>query len=218
MALFMLVGIGNHNGALGRPEQTGADAQEHAGKDVEARDIGVDRGEQAGGVDAVANASKGECVLDAELVDKGATKETKDGKRAVQGRVLCNATKVSNRGYGQRSIRMADGRGSSYHVVGERRVGFAASSHAAQGVEHARAQEADKRHHDELGLGRGVPRDVEAKNPALLVFPSRGEGDVDVSIGGGGSGWIMVDSLVGRHGRVGGLILCRHCWPSTRVS
>lgn len=217
----MLVGIGNHNGALGRPEQAGADAQEHAGKDVEARDIGVDRGEQAGGVDAVADASKGEGVLDAELVDKGAAEETKDGKRAVQGRVLCNATTVSNRGFGQRSIRQYCGWSrinSAYHVVGEGRVGFAASSHAAQGVEHAGAQEADKRHHDELGLGRGVPRDVEAKDPALLVFPSRGEGDVDVSIGGSGSGWTMVDSLVGRHGGVGGLLLCRHCWPSTRVN
>lgn len=106
VALFMLVGIGNHNGALGRPEQAGADAQEHAGKDVEARDIGVDRGEQAGGVDAVADASKGEGVLDAELVDKGAAEETKDGKRAVQGRVLCNATTVSGQ-----SVNSADGRG-----------------------------------------------------------------------------------------------------------
>ncbi len=87
-ALLLLIGVRDHDGALRRPQQTGADTQEDAGEEVEAADAGVDGDEQADGVDAVADAAKGKRPLDTELVDEGAAKEAKDGKGAVQGRVL----------------------------------------------------------------------------------------------------------------------------------
>jgi hypothetical protein len=88
VALLVLMGVGNHDGTLGSPEQTGADTEQGTGEDVEASNISVDRGEQTGGVEGVSNTTKGEGVLDTKLVDKGTTKETENRKGTVQGRVL----------------------------------------------------------------------------------------------------------------------------------
>jgi hypothetical protein len=73
---------------LGSPEQTSTYTEKGTGKDVEATDTGMFRGEQADGIDAVSNSAKGESALDTEFVDKGATEETKDSEGRVESRVL----------------------------------------------------------------------------------------------------------------------------------
>jgi hypothetical protein len=87
-SLHGLIGIRDHDGALGGPEQTGADTEKDTGEDVEAEHIGVDRDEERDGVDAVSDASKSKSPFDTDLVDKGSAKEAEDGEGTVERRVL----------------------------------------------------------------------------------------------------------------------------------
>lgn len=88
MTLLMFVRIRNHNRSLSSPEQTSAETEEDTSKEIEARDISMYGCKKTGSINAVSNTSESECVLDTELVDKGTTEETKDGKCTVQGGVL----------------------------------------------------------------------------------------------------------------------------------
>lgn len=90
----MFVRIRDHDCTLRSPEQTSAETQPGTSKKIEARDIRMDGCKQTGGINAVSNTSKGECVLDTELVDKGTAKETKDSKCTVQRGVLFNHAKL----------------------------------------------------------------------------------------------------------------------------
>lgn len=45
----------------------------------------------------------------------------------------------------------------SYHFISQAGIGLAATAHSAQGVEHARAEEAYKRDHAQLDARRGIP-------------------------------------------------------------
>ncbi|TKW55711.1 hypothetical protein CTA1_9858 [Colletotrichum tanaceti] len=156
-ALLVLGRVGHHDGALAGPEQAGADAEEGAGEDDEALVLVVGVGEEGGGVDAVAEAAEAEGQAQAEAVGKGAGEEGGDGKGGVEGRV---------------------------GVVGGLCRDLAAAAEAAEGVEHAGAQEADEGDHEELDAGRGVPELLAAEAEAA-VHPSGGAGD---GIGGGGGG------------------------------
>jgi hypothetical protein len=52
--------VGDHNGTLGSPQQTSTNTEESTSEDVEASNIGVFRGKQADGVDAIPNTTEGE--------------------------------------------------------------------------------------------------------------------------------------------------------------
>jgi hypothetical protein len=82
------MGVGDHNGALGSPQQTSTNTEKSTSEDVETWNIGMHGDKQADSVNAVTNATKGEGGLDTELVDESSTEETKDREGAVHGRVL----------------------------------------------------------------------------------------------------------------------------------
>lgn len=88
--LLILMGIRQHNGALGRPQNTGANTEQSTGEDVETTNFGstVFGHEQADGVDTVANTAKGHGELDANSVDDGTGEETDDGKGTVERDIL----------------------------------------------------------------------------------------------------------------------------------
>lgn len=87
-ALLGLERVGHHDGALGGPEETGADTEQGAREVVEPVDVEVQGDEQGDGVDAVADATEGQGELDTQTVDEGAGEETHDGEGTVEGRVL----------------------------------------------------------------------------------------------------------------------------------
>ena len=88
VALLVLLGVRDHDGSLGGPEETGAHTEEDAGEDGEADAGAVQGAEQRAGVDGIADAAEGEAHADAEPVDEGAAEETEDGEGGVESRVL----------------------------------------------------------------------------------------------------------------------------------
>lgn len=84
----MFVGVRQHDGALGRPENTGADTQQSTGKDIESPDIVVKRNQQADGVDAITNTADGKRHTDTNPIDNSTGKETDDREGAVERNVL----------------------------------------------------------------------------------------------------------------------------------
>lgn len=82
------MGVGDHNGALGSPQQTSTNTEKSTSKDVETWNIGMLRDKQADGVNAVTNTTKREGGLDTELVDESSTEETEDREGAIKGSVL----------------------------------------------------------------------------------------------------------------------------------
>jgi hypothetical protein len=86
-ALILLVGIGHHDGALSRPEDTGANAEPGTGEHDIAEVLGVVVAQVAGDVDAVADATEGQRPFDTDGVGDGSGKETYHGEGRVEGRV-----------------------------------------------------------------------------------------------------------------------------------
>lgn len=82
------MGVGDHYGTLGSPQQTSTNTEKSTSEDVEAWNIGMLGGKQADSVNAVPNTTKGEGGLDTELVDESATEEAEDREGAVDGCVL----------------------------------------------------------------------------------------------------------------------------------
>ena len=87
-SLGSFMGVGDHNGALGSPQQTSTNTEKSTSEDVETWNIGMLGGKQADGVNAVTNTTKGEGGLNTELVDESSTEETEDREGAINGRVL----------------------------------------------------------------------------------------------------------------------------------
>jgi hypothetical protein len=73
---------------LGSPQQTGTDTKPRAGKEVEAKDVGMDRYQQADGVDAVSHTSESQSPFHTDLVDEGSAKEAEDRESTVERGVL----------------------------------------------------------------------------------------------------------------------------------
>ncbi len=82
------MGVGHHDCSLRSPQQTCTYTKQCTSKDVEAKNIGLYRGEQAQGVDAVTDSTKGQGDLDSKTVNKCSTKEGKYGECAIEGNVL----------------------------------------------------------------------------------------------------------------------------------
>lgn len=97
--LLLLSRVGQHDGALRRPQHTGAHPQQGACEDVEAGDIRMDGHEQTDGVDTVTNASKGQRETDTQTVHNGTGKETDDGEGTVQRGILACDSQVSAGGF-----------------------------------------------------------------------------------------------------------------------
>ena len=93
----------------------------------------------------------------------------------------------------------------THHVVSQGGISLTTTAQAAEGVEHARAHEADEGHEDELELGRGVPSDLLAEVP-LLVHPSRGQADVARGVVDDGVVAVRLNRLGLDGGRAGGLV------------
>lgn len=91
-AFGALLGIGDHDGALSRPEQTSTDSEKCAGEDVETTNMRMFGGEQTDGIDAVSDTAKGESNLDTQFIDNGATEEAKNGEGGIESCVLQNVT------------------------------------------------------------------------------------------------------------------------------
>lgn len=87
-ALFLLGGVGDHDDALGGPQETGTDTEESTSEDVEAVDLFVDGDQQRDGVEAVANTAQAQTHANTETVDNTTGSETDDGKSRVQSSVL----------------------------------------------------------------------------------------------------------------------------------
>jgi arginine repressor len=88
LSLLVLVRIRDHDGALCSPKKSSTETKPDTSKDVEARDVVVNRDKKTDSIDAVTNAAKGEAKLDAKFVDKGAAKDTNHSKSAVKCGVL----------------------------------------------------------------------------------------------------------------------------------
>jgi len=144
LALVLLVGVAHHDGALGTPEQTGADTQQGTREDEEPDVLIVVVREQRRDVDEVAKAAKGQGQLEADAVGDATGQEADHGEGAVQGGV---------------------------GVADVLRFDLATSPETADGVEHAGAQEADEGDDDELGLGGGEPRERPRADLDRLVHP-----------------------------------------------
>lgn len=142
--LAVLGRVRHHDGALCRPEQTSANTEESTSKDNKAHVLRVGVAEKRGAVDAVAETANGQGQANSKTVSKSASEETDDGKSAVE---------------------------SCVGVVLSRGFDLTSSSKTAQGIEHSRAQEADKGHHEKLHLGRCVPNLLAAEREAP-VHPS----------------------------------------------
>jgi hypothetical protein len=82
--------VGDHDSALGSPQQTSTDTEKSTSEDVEATNIGMLGGKQADSVNTVADTTEGQSDLNTELVDEGSTEETEDGEGAVKRGVLVN--------------------------------------------------------------------------------------------------------------------------------
>ncbi len=87
-SLGSFMGVGDHNSALGSPQQTSTNTEKSTSEDVEAWNIGMLGCKQADSVNAVTNTTKGKGGLNTELVDESATEETEDREGAVDGRIL----------------------------------------------------------------------------------------------------------------------------------
>jgi hypothetical protein len=70
------------------PQQTSTDTKQHTGKDVEAEDRGMDRYQQANGIDAISYTSESQSPFHTNLVDEGTAKEAENRKSTVERRVL----------------------------------------------------------------------------------------------------------------------------------
>lgn len=145
LALLMLMGITQHDRALCTPQQTRTYSEEGSGKDEEAC-ILIDIVRQKGGhVEEIAQSSEGEGQSETNPVGNGAGKEADHGEGAIQRCV------------------------GVVHVVG---VDLASAAESAHGIEHAGAQETDKRNQVQLHLGGGKIRGLPvAQLEQGLVHP-----------------------------------------------
>ena len=125
LALGLLGRVGQHDGALSGPEQTSAGTQQGAREDQEPGVLGVVVAENRRDVEAVAEAAEAECQTQSDRVGDAASEEADDGESRV------------------------DGGAGVVDVVG---VDLASGAEAVDGIEHARAQEADQRDKDDLEL------------------------------------------------------------------
>lgn len=87
-SLLVLVGIRDHDGALRSPKQGSAETKPDTSKNVEARNMLVDRDEKTDSVETVANTTEGKTKLDTKLVDKSAAENTNHSKSTVERGVL----------------------------------------------------------------------------------------------------------------------------------
>jgi hypothetical protein len=148
--LGSFVWVGHHNGTLSSPQQSSTDTQEGTSEDQESSIFGVRVAEETASVDAVSQSSETQGSLDTKLIDKSAGEKTHHGKGRVQG------------GIG---------------LVGRLRVDLTSSTEPTEGIVHTRAQEADHGNHEQLYLGRSIPRDGDGTNLSFFVHPSRRPGD-----------------------------------------
>lgn len=189
-ALLGLERVGHHDGALGGPEETGADTEQGAREVAEPIELStrVMRGEQRDGVDAVADATERKGCLDTQTVDEGAGEETHDGEGAVEGNVLrmwlaksCfrfphPLSHIPAFPAPMESLAIATTRPSrkvkNYHIRSQCMIVASTTTQTRQCVEHTGAREADERDHQELEHRRRVPRHDHRANLALAVHPS----------------------------------------------
>ena len=129
------------------------------------------RGQKTDGVDTVSQAAKGQCELHTQLINEGAGEEADDGESAVERDELILRSALDqgpSRSMAWKGIEV----GSTYHIIRQRGVLFPSATQAAERVEHARAKKAHKRDEQQLGPRRGIPRDHQAADSTLPVFPA----------------------------------------------
>lgn len=87
---LILIGVRQHNSALGRPQNTRANTQQGAGENVESTNPSstVLGNEQTDRVDTVANPAKGHGKLNTDSVDDGTGEEADHGKGTVERDIL----------------------------------------------------------------------------------------------------------------------------------
>lgn len=61
---------------------------EHTSEDIEAKNVGMNRHQQADGIDGVSHTSESQSPFHTELVDEGSTKEAEDSESTVVSGVL----------------------------------------------------------------------------------------------------------------------------------
>ena len=125
--------VGGHDGALRRPEEAGAGAEDGAGRDGEGLGGVVVVVEEGAGVERVGEGAQQERDARAEEVVRGAAEDAEDGEAGVEGGV---------------------------GVVGGVVVDLAAAAEAGERVEHARAAEADEAQQGHLRQRRVVPEEA----------------------------------------------------------
>jgi hypothetical protein len=82
-ALLVPVVVRGHNSALSGPQEASSNLKKCTGEDVKTRNIAVNRGEEAEGIDTISNTTEGDSELNAELVGKRSTKETDGCEDAI---------------------------------------------------------------------------------------------------------------------------------------
>lgn len=97
-------------------------------------------------INTISQSSNRQSQSKAQTIGKSSSEETNDGKGAVEGRVCVVLS-----------------------LVGD----LATTTEASKGVEHAGTQEADDGDHEQLDLGRGIPK-LETTKADGFVHPSFG--------------------------------------------
>lgn len=142
--LGLLWWIGHHDGALGRPQETGAHTEEGTGKDEETGILIVVVGKNGGNVQGIAEATEAQGQTETDPVGNAAGEEADDGESGIDGGV------------------------GIIDVVG---IDLTGGTQAIDSVEHARAQEADDGDKDNLEPGTGICRKGDGAQLDSLVHP-----------------------------------------------
>ena len=141
----LLVGIAHHDSALSSPQHTGTDTKQSSGEDDKPF-IGVMVvAEIARDVEEVAHPPQAEGQLDAQAIGNSPGEEAYDAECAVN---------------------------SDVGIVGRRSIELTSTTYAVDGIEHARAQETDEGHKNQLNTRAGIVRNGDGSETAWGVFPA----------------------------------------------
>ena len=183
LSLTGLVGITHHDGALSSPQHTATDTKQSSGEDDKAFIGGMIVAEIARDVEEIAHTSQAEGQLDAQAIGNSAGEEADDAEGAVNGDV---------------------------GIVGCRSIELASTTDTVDGIEHARAQETDESHKNQLDGRAGIVRNGDGSETAWGVFPAGEVGCDDIegrcwwiaaATGGGNLGLADRSSLLVLHRR-----------------
>lgn len=138
--------IRHHDRALSSPQKSGANTEKRTCEDNKGHVLSMRVAQERSRINTISQSSNRQSQAKAQTIGKSSSEETNDGKGAVEGRVCV-----------------------ILGLIGD----LATTTEASEGVEHAGTQEADDGDHEQLDLGRGIPK-LETTQADGFVHPSFG--------------------------------------------